>query len=206
MFGDALLVAPVVTEGVSSQQIYLPPGDWFDYAKGQRYKGAQDIQIATDAKTWNDIPLFVRAGSILATQPVEQYVGQNPVTEITLDIFPSGSSGKFTVYDDDGDTYNYEKGEYLRQEISAQQEGSETTVKIDSATGSYSAPLRTYLLKIHTAAAQVTLNGRNLPLTTGASDPGRPGADFVRQNDRFGPVELLRVVAGEKSPSTISLR
>ena len=206
MFGDSLLVAPVVTEGAISQGIYLPAGDWFDYATGRRYAGAENIEIAVDAETWTDIPLFVRAGSILATQPLEQYVGERPVSEITLEIFPAQSAGTFTVYDDDGDTYNYEKGDFLKQEISAQRVDAETRVTVDSATGNYGSSLRTYLLRIHTNATHVSLNERDLPSTTDARDLEQPGAYFARQIDRFGPVALLRIVAGAKTPSIITLR
>ena len=206
MFGDALLVAPVVTQGATSQKIYLPPGTWFNYADGHRSSGRQTIRIATDSKTWDDIPLFVRSGSILATQPVEQYVSQHPVPEITLDIFPSHSAATFTVYDDDGNTYNYETGAYLRQQITAQQTGDTIHVTIDGATGSYAGPLRTYLLRIHSAAHQLTLNGIALPTATADSSLEQPHAAWTRQIDRFGPVVLVRITAAAKSSTAIALQ
>jgi alpha-glucosidase len=206
MFGDALLVAPVVTEGETAQDVYLPAGEWFDYASGRRYKGGQHISIAVDSKTWKDIPLFVRGGSILATQPLEQFVGQYPVKEITLDVFPSDSEADFTAYDDDGQTYDYEKGAYLRQQIAAQRSGSETHIRIDGATGNYSGALRTYLLRIHTAASNVAFDGNSIPRVDASALSYTPAANWARQNDRFGPVVLVRVSAGEKSPASITLR
>ncbi|MFZ1937818.1 MAG: TIM-barrel domain-containing protein [Terracidiphilus sp.] len=206
MFGDALLVAPVVTEGETTQDVYLPAGEWFDYASGRRYKGEQHIQIAVDSKTWKDIPLFVRSGSILATQPLEQFVGQYPVKEITLDIFPADSETGFTAYDDDGDTYDYEKGVYLRQQIAVQRSGGETQIRIDGATGDYSGPLRTYLLRIHTAASKVAFNTKPMPRAAASAFSFTPAANWVRQNDRFGPVILVRIPAGDKSPASITLR
>lgn len=206
MFGDALLVSPVVKEGATSQQIYLPPGQWFDYASGRRYEGGQAIRIAADSKTWRDIPLFVRSGSVLATQPVEQYVGQHPISEFTLDVFPAESNASFTVYDDDGETYDYEKDAYLRQEISARRNGNSLEVKIDGATGNYASPLRSYLLRIHAAARQVTLNGNVIPIAARDSAPKKSGLNWVRQSDRFGPVVLMRIAAGEKTPLVINVR
>ncbi|MFP5207444.1 MAG: TIM-barrel domain-containing protein [Acidobacteriota bacterium] len=202
MFGDALLVAPIVTEGETSKQVYLPAGEWFDYADGRRYDGAQTIAVAADAKTWKDIPLFVRGGSIVATQPVEQYAGQVPVTELTLDIFPSSTAARFTVYDDDGKTYQYEKGDDLRQEVSAERSGGATQVTIGAATGTYASPLRSYLLRIHTAAGSVSLNGHALaPAAAGGA-----GAGWSMSSDRFGPVVLVRVAAGEKSGAVIRVQ
>lgn len=206
MFGDALLVSPVVAEGATSQAVYLPAGKWFDYSTGRHYAGPQGIQIPVDANTWLDIPLFVRGGSIVATQVEEQYVGQRSVSEITLDIFPSDSATAFTVYDDDGTTYNYEKGQYLRQEISAQRSGRSTVVKLEGATGSFASPLHTYLLRIHTSARRATINGKAIRASTHPGDLARPNADWQQQNDRFGPVVIVRVTAAEPTRSVIVLR
>jgi alpha-glucosidase (family GH31 glycosyl hydrolase) len=206
MFGDALLVAPVLTEGATSRSIYLPSGQWFDFAGGQCYAGGRNIALKTDAKTWNDIPLFVRKGSIVATQPVEQFVEERPVSEITLDIFPSESSASFVVYDDDGQTYRYEQGAYFRQEIHARKTGAATRVTIDGETGSYSSRLRTYLLRIHTAANRVTVNRRLLTAQAGVGKLTADGAHWERELDRFGPATLLRIPAGAKTAFNIALQ
>jgi alpha-glucosidase len=206
MFGDALLVAPVVTEGATSKQVYLPAGEWFDDSTGHSYKGAQTITVPADAKTWKDIPLFVRGGSIVATQPVEQYVGQKPVPELTLDIFPSTSAAAFTVYDDDGKTYQYEKGDDLRQQVDAVRNGGATQVTIAGATGSYATPLRTYLLRIHTSARRVSLNGHRLARADAAAVAAGGQKKWSLGSDRFGPVVLVRIPAGERKSSVLRLQ
>ncbi len=204
MFGDALLAAPVVTKDAPSKNIYLPPGEWFSYATGKRYAGTQNMVIPVDAKTWQDIPLFVRAGSILATQPVEQYVGQHPVKEITLDVFPAPAVASFTAYEDDGTTYDYEKGDYLQQVVTAQRSGKTIFITLDAATGSYSGPLRTYLLRIQASAHRVLLNGKALALTTSLA--AAPGQSWTQTTDRFGPVILIRIAAGARSVTTLTLQ
>jgi alpha-glucosidase len=206
MFGNALLVAPIVTRDATSKAVYLPPGEWFDYATGRRYNGAHNIVIPADAKTWKDIPLFVRSGSILATQPLEQYVGQRPIQKFTLNIFPSHSKATFTAYSDDGETYNYEKGDYLQQKITTQRIGSRTEVTIGGAKGSYASPLRTYLLRIHTAAHSVTINGKPLAKVNPSALSANSASRWATANDRFGPVVLVRVVAGQTTPSVIVLQ
>jgi alpha-glucosidase (family GH31 glycosyl hydrolase) len=205
MFGDALLAAPVVTEGATSTKVYLPPGVWFDYTTGQRYAGAQTIVIPADAKAWRDIPLFVRDGSILATQPLEQYLGQKLDTEMTLDVFPAKTEAAFTVYDDDGETYNYEKGDFLNQEITARSQNSGTQVMIDGATGSYSSLLRTYLVRIHTRARRVALNNKKLAKVNLQVFSSQPGSGWIMTSDRFGPVVMLRIPAGTRTSSVILL-
>lgn len=206
MFGDALLVAPVVDEGATEKNVYLPPGEWFDFNDGRRYTGKQSVTVATDAKTWNDIPLFVRDGSILATQPVEQYIGQHPDTKITLDIFPAQAAGHFAVYDDDGETYTYEKGNYLRQRITAQRIGNSTEVKIDASTGNYASSLRSYVLRVHTSAHDVERNGKPLQRQDAIPSADRPAMGWWLEKDRFGPVAVIKVNAGAKTASTIVLR
>jgi alpha-glucosidase len=205
MFGDALLVAPVVAKGATSKAVYLPPGQWFDYASGKHDAGTQTVAVPVDAETWKDIPLFVRSGSIVATQPLEQYIGQHPVTQLTLDIFPSKTMAAFTTYDDDGETYNYEKGEDLHQEITAQIKSRQTEITIYGASGHYASPLLTYLLRIHTAAQRVYFNGKRLPEVAPSALSSAPGINWAATNDRFGPVVLLQVAAGAKTSSVISL-
>jgi alpha-glucosidase len=207
MFGDALLVAPIVAEGATSQSIYLPAGEWFDYATGRRYAGPQSTSIPADAKTWQDIPLFVRGGSIMATQPIEQHIGQQPVTEITLDIFPSSTVASFLAYDDDGETYKYEKDDDRRQEITSVRSGNEVAVTIGGATGSYAGPLRiNYLLRIHTSANEVKVDGKPLPEVGASAMAAGASESWAADSDRFGPVVLLRVSAGAKEHSVITLR
>jgi alpha-glucosidase len=205
MFGDGLLVSPVVVKGATSQQVYLPPGEWIDYASGKPYRGTRNIELPVDAVTWKDIPLFVRSGSILATQPLEQYTSEHPVAELTLDVFPSARPASFVVYDDDGKTYDYEKGQYLRQVVTAARRGGATTITVDPPSGSYASPLRTYLLRIHTEAHRVLLNGKILVAVSAADLSTEAGVNWASSQDRFGPSVLLRITAGQ-GREVVSLR
>ena len=111
MFGDALLVSPIVERGLPNHTFYLPPGTWFDFASGKPVAGGRDVSIPADSKTWQDIPIYVRAGSILATQPEATWNDLNSRTPMVLDVFPSSQRvATFIAYDDDGHTYAYEKG------------------------------------------------------------------------------------------------
>ena len=201
MFSDALLVAPVIRMSATTQSVYLPAGEWFDYASGKHYAGAQTIALALNGKSLQEIPLFVRGGSILATQPPLLWVDQKPVSEITLDVFPARSSARFLVYDDDGRSYDYEKGVYLRQFVTARQTAAGLQLRIAAATGSYATPLRSYLLRIHTAAKSVTRNGQKLP----QNSTGKMNT-WTSSTDRFGAVTLMRIPAGERRSTQILLR
>ena len=88
---------------------YLPKGaTWYDFWTGQRYQGGQTITLQT---CFNRVPMFVRAGSILPLGPEMQYVGEKAWDHLELRVYP-GADGSFTLYEDEGDNYNYEQGAY----------------------------------------------------------------------------------------------
>ena len=88
---------------------YLPKGtDWYDFWTGKRYTGGQTVTLETQL---NRVPMFVRSGSIVPLGPVMQYVGEKQWDNLELRIYP-GVDATFTLYEDEGDNYNYEKGVY----------------------------------------------------------------------------------------------
>ena len=108
LFGPSLLVAPVMAAGATGRDVYLPAGaDWYDFWTGARLHGGQTVH--RDAPL-DVLPLYVRAGTVLPLGAEEQYTGQYPDAPIELRVYP-GSDGEVNLYDDDGTTYRYEKGE-----------------------------------------------------------------------------------------------
>ena len=88
---------------------YLPKGaDWYDFWTGKRYRGGQSLTLETQ---FDRVPMFVRAGSILPLGPVMQYTGEKSWDQLELHVYP-GADASFTLYEDEGDNYNYEKGTY----------------------------------------------------------------------------------------------
>ncbi|HEV2416588.1 MAG TPA: TIM-barrel domain-containing protein [Terriglobia bacterium] len=108
MFGPAFLVAPVYQQGETSRKVYLPAGtDWYNYWTNERFHGGQWI---TTAAPIDQLPLFVRAGSIVPYGSAIQSTDQ-PQDLFKVSVY-SGADGEFTLYQDDGTTYAYEKGDY----------------------------------------------------------------------------------------------
>ena len=107
MFGPAFLVAPVTRQGATSRRVYLPAGtDWYNYWTNERFKGGQTIEVAAPIDT---IPLFVRAGAII---PLGSKIlsTAEPQQIASVRVYP-GADGDFTLFNDDGKTYAYEKGD-----------------------------------------------------------------------------------------------
>jgi alpha-D-xyloside xylohydrolase len=108
MFGRALLVNPVTQAGVHSRSLYLPLANWYDFWTGEKVSGGLRMEAAAPLET---IPLYVRAGSILPLGPEVQYAGEKPNDPIELRVY-RGADGAFQLYEDAGDSYRYERGEY----------------------------------------------------------------------------------------------
>ena len=109
LFGPAFLVNPVTDAGATSRSVYLPSGtSWYDFWTGSSMHGGQTISSAAPIAT---MPLYVRAGSIVPIGPDLQYTGEKPADPIELRIY-RGADGTFTLYEDDGESYGYENGEY----------------------------------------------------------------------------------------------
>jgi alpha-D-xyloside xylohydrolase len=106
MFGPAFLVAPVTEQGATSREVYLPAGaDWYNYWTNQRFSGGRLVRVAAPIDT---LPLFVRAGSIVPTgAPILSTNEDQKIAKVF--VYP-GANSDFTLYSDDGKTYDYEKG------------------------------------------------------------------------------------------------
>ena len=147
MFGDAYLVAPVnkalytsETRGWSEEtpdwtadksfNVYLPKGaSWYDYWTGKLHQGGRYVSVSAKL---DDIPLFVKAGSIVPEGPDVQYCNEKPWDELVIKVYP-GANGSFTLYEDEGDGQNYRKGEYSTIEFTLKGR----TLSIGERSGSF---------------------------------------------------------------------
>ncbi len=108
MYGPAFLVSPVTEPGAKDRRLYLPAGKWYEFWGGTTRDGGKSV---TEAAPLDRLPLFVRAGSILPLGPEVEWAIQKPADPVELRIYP-GADGDFTIYEDENDNYNYEKGVY----------------------------------------------------------------------------------------------
>nr|HPR59354.1 glycoside hydrolase family 31 protein [Prolixibacteraceae bacterium] len=132
MFGKAFLVAPITEAGSIQREVYLPKAvDWYNFYTGEQFSGGQTVQV--DAPI-DQIPLFVKAGSIVPMGPVVQYSDQDSNETLEICIY-EGANGEFILYEDEGDNYNYEDGKY--SEITFVWNDDAKTLTINGRNGSY---------------------------------------------------------------------
>jgi alpha-D-xyloside xylohydrolase len=132
MFGPAILVNPVLKQDATHRTVYLPDAPaWYDFWSGASLKGGEEVEAQAPLER---IPLYVRAGSIIPFGPEIEYASQAPTGPIELRIF-RGADGKFTLYEDEGDSYHYQKG--ARALIPLHWSEKEKTLTIGDREGEY---------------------------------------------------------------------
>lgn len=154
--------APVLTDftQTKSMEVYLPADTrWYNYWTNEAIEGGQKLTVST---TLNRIPLFVRAGSIVPYGPEVQYTSEKKWDNLTLCIYP-GNNGSFTLYEDEGDNYNYENGAYT--EIPMNWDNASRILTIGARKGEYNGMLqkRQFIVKtIDGNSKTVTYTGKRI--------------------------------------------
>jgi alpha-glucosidase/alpha-D-xyloside xylohydrolase len=163
LWGRDILVAPVVERGAASRRLYLPRGAWFDFWTNERTEGGREIDRLVDLET---MPLYVRAGAIVPMGPLRQYTDEPVAGPTTLTVYP-GADGRFALYDDDGKSFNYRKGEWLG--IAMEWRDKDRRLALSLAPGSkmLSTAARSFDVKLagSTNVRSVTFDGRPVSIT-----------------------------------------
>jgi alpha-glucosidase len=132
LFGRDLLIAPRVTEMLDPLEIEMPPGEWYDYWSGLKVpRGGIRFSPLLDT-----VPVYVRAGAIIPQQPVVQYSAQKPDGPLFLRVYP-GPDCAGSLYQDDGTSFAYQKGDFLRVNYTCEAGPGSVRVKISAQQGSF---------------------------------------------------------------------
>ena len=142
LFGPAILVNPVTEPGATSRYLYLPDAKWYDFWTGRAVTGGVAADVAAPLER---MPLYVRAGSILPMGPELQYSTEKPEDPIELRVY-EGANGSFTLYEDENDTYDYEKGAYAT--IPLVWDDAARTLTIGARAGKFPGMLETRTFRI----------------------------------------------------------
>jgi alpha-D-xyloside xylohydrolase len=142
LFGPAILVNPVTEPGATARHLYLPAAKWYDFWTGATIQGGR----ALDAPSPIDrMPLYVRAGSILPLGPDVEYAAEKAADPIEVRVY-RGANGAFTLYEDENDTYHYEKGAYAT--ILFSWDDATHTLTIGDRTGSFPGMLENRAFRV----------------------------------------------------------
>ena len=142
MFGPALMVSPVTEPGATGRRVYLPAGQWYDFWSGIPIEGGRAVDVPTPL---DRIPLHVRAGTILPLGPDMEWSAEKPPDPIELRIY-RGADADFTLYEDENDSYNYQKG--VHATISFHWDDANRTLMIGERKGQFPGMLQTRSFRI----------------------------------------------------------
>ncbi|WP_179950039.1 glycoside hydrolase family 31 protein [Lutibacter citreus] len=130
-FGKSLMICPVTTYKARERKVYLPEGNWYNFWTGIKTKGGKKVVASASLNT---LPIFVKEGTILPYGPKRQYATEETNEPITLKIYP-GKDAEYTLYFDDNESYDYEKGVY--SEINISYSELTKTITLENGAGNY---------------------------------------------------------------------
>jgi alpha-glucosidase len=139
-FGDKILICPVLEQGAISRYVYLPKGGWYNFWSHELLQGGTEHHISAPLE---EMPIFVRAGSIIPEYPVMQYVGEKKIDEVVLNVYYTDIEVNSFLYEDHGDTFAYEQDIYSEKKFNVK--GDERTLVIgQSVEGLYTPNYEMY--------------------------------------------------------------
>jgi alpha-glucosidase len=163
LWGDDLLVAPVSRAGATHWPVYLPAGTWYDFWSHESYQGPCSVTVATPL---DRLPLFVRSGAIVPLGAVVQYDGERLLDELTVLVYPDGSSA-FTLYEDDGVSNDYRHGRSVRTRFTCEADDEGISCAVAAADGDAtlipSGRTFTFRIRVKHPPRTVEINGHSVP-------------------------------------------
>jgi len=160
LYGRDILVAPVVEKGATARTLYLPKGTWYDFWTREKLEGGREITRKVDLET---IPLYVRAGAIVPLGPIKQYTWEKVDGPLTLWVHP-GADGSFTLYEDDGTSFDFKKGEFMKVNIAWNDRSRQLTMRLASGSKMLAPASRDIVVKVvgEQASKDVKFTGKPL--------------------------------------------
>ncbi len=160
MWGDQILVAPVIEEKAKTRKVRLPKGDWYEFESGKHREGGEEIAVRVKL---DSIPMFARAGAIIPMREVVQFTGEKAINELVLAVYPG--SGRGTYYNDDGISYGYRNGAFTREHYRVECDETKIRFRLAEREGVEDFAPPFYLLQFKGVTAvpgAVTIGGREL--------------------------------------------
>jgi alpha-glucosidase len=192
LMGRDILMAPLWSDTTFYRDIYLPAGKWFDFFSDTIYNGNQ---VITYHAPIDKVPIFVKAGAIIPMAPDNQHYIDEIKSPVTIHIYPAGSTS-CELYEDDGETYDYEKSIFSITTFTCKEAVNELIIKKDAPAGIYKIPERAHVFCIHQKSGikEVIKEGHPLPMFTSEHDFDAASEGFM--SEKTGKKLLWIKVAG----------
>jgi alpha-glucosidase (family GH31 glycosyl hydrolase) len=165
-YGNEFFVAPVLEESQANRSFYLPElendAKWVDFWTGESFESGKELTLVVDIE---NIPVFVRQGAIIPLAKDKKYTMESPDDTLTLRIYP-GAGGEFELYEDDGLSTAWKKGEFATTNITSKQEDDKFSIQIAPIVGSYDGMIENRVWKFDVQTIKdfksVSVNGQNV--------------------------------------------
>ena len=203
LLGSSLLVAPILDEGATTRWVYLPEGaSWIHEGTGTASPGGTWVMVHAAI---NQIPVFVREGSIIPRAPVAQSTSEQPLNRRSLDVY-CGAAAAFDLYEDDGISFDYEGGASLVSRLTCTPGNGTTAVSIARSSGSWTPPAdRQWRIHLHRVASQPAAVRRGTELLV--LMPSEAALDGVSQGWAYVADQRVVIkVADQAAPLVVTVQ
>jgi alpha-glucosidase/alpha-D-xyloside xylohydrolase len=160
LWGRDILVAPVVEKAAAERKLYLPRGAWFDFWTNEKHQGGREITRPVDLET---MPLYVRAGAIVPLGPVKQYTAEKVDAPLDISVYP-GADGAFLLYEDDGSSFDYRKGQWMGMQMAWNDARKVLKVRLAAGSRMLLPAKRGLRVKMGEETKSAVFDGRNLEI------------------------------------------
>ncbi|MCK5816221.1 MAG: glycoside hydrolase family 31 protein, partial [Flavobacteriaceae bacterium] len=142
--GSKLLICPINEPNAKGRRMYIPRGEWFNYWTKELVTGGKETWV--DAEL-DSVPLFVKSGSIIPKYPIQQYVGEKIIEQLTLDVYHKNGKEESLLFQDDGDGYDYTKGRYSLVKFNLSGTNEKLIIRLNKR-GKYESSFSTYKINL----------------------------------------------------------
>lgn len=161
LIGDNVLIAPIMKPDTFHRVVYLPEGDWVNFWTDEVVQGGKHILVEAGLET---LPIYIKKGSMIAHGTIKQST-MAPESNMQIHLYPDQKAeSTYTLYDDDGETFAYQKGDYLLKRITCQYNENTISISIENPVSTYKPSWEQWTLVIHLVKMpmNIMINGRPL--------------------------------------------
>ncbi|NOQ92115.1 MAG: DUF4968 domain-containing protein [Flavobacteriaceae bacterium] len=145
IFGEKFLICPVIEPNAKGRRMYIPKGKWFNFWDDSLVEGGKETWVDADI---DSMPIFIKEGAIIPKYPIQQYVGEKQIDELTLDVYYKKGREKSELYEDADDGYDYKKGRYSLRNFNLVGKSDELIIQ-QHKSGKFITSYKTFKMKLH---------------------------------------------------------